>query len=95
MGFFFSGNFGQERIMKKELDINMAAERIVQLKESGIKCSIDQHTINIHIGPKKAKGSKPDYGNFAFELKKKDLKHFPVLFKFDDNFKFSGLTILR
>ena len=40
-------------------------------------------------------GSKPDYGNFAFELRKKDLKHFPVLFKFDDNFKFSGLMILR
>jgi len=26
------------------------------------------------------KGAKPDYGNFAFELKKKDLKHFPALF---------------
>ena len=51
--------------------------------------------INISICPRKEKGSKPDYGNFAFELKKKDLKHFPVLFKFDDNFKFSGLTILR
>ena len=50
---------------------------------------------NIRIGPRKEKGSKPDYGNFAFELRKKDLKHFPVLFKFDDNFKFSGLTILR
>ncbi|MBW2570213.1 MAG: hypothetical protein JRE47_12840, partial [Deltaproteobacteria bacterium] len=85
----------KSKLFKKELDINMAAERIVQLKESGVECSIDQHTINIHIGPRKEKGSKPDYGNFAFELKKKDLKHFPVLFKFDDNFKFSGLTILR
>ena len=43
----------------------MAAERIVQLKESGIECSIDQHTINIRIGPAKEKGAKPDYGNFA------------------------------
>ncbi len=32
--------------------------------------------------------SKPDYGNFVFELRKKDLKHFPALFKYDDNFKF-------
>ena len=40
-------------------------------------------------------GAKPDYGNFAFELRKKDPKHFPALFKFDDNFKLSGLTILR
>ena len=57
--------------------------------------NFDQHTINVRIGPRKEKGAKPDYGNFAFELKKKDLKHFPVLLKFDDNFKFSGLTILR
>ena len=88
-------NSYKSKLFKKELDINMAAERIVQLKESGIECSIDRHTVNIRIGPKKEKGSKPDYGNFAFELRKKDLKHFPVLFKFDDNFKFSGLTILR
>ena len=88
-------NSYKSKLFKKELDVNMAAERIVQLKESGVECSIDQHTINIRIGPRKEKGSKPDYGNFAFELRKKDLKHFPVLFKFDDNFKFSGLTILR
>ncbi len=88
-------NSYKSKLFKKELDINMAAERIVRLKESGIECSIDQHTINIRISPKKEKGSKPDYGNFVFELRKKDLKHFPVMFKFDDNFKFSGLTILR
>lgn len=88
-------NSYKSKLFKKELDINIAAERIVRLKESGVECSIDQHTINIRIGPRKEKGAKPDYGNFAFELKKKDLKHFPVLFKFDDNLKFSGLTILR
>ena len=88
-------NSYKSKLFKKELDINIAAERIVRLKESGVECSIDQHTINIRIGPRKEKGAKPDYGNFVFELRKKDLKHFPVLFKFDDNFKFSGLTILR
>lgn len=49
----------------------MAAERIVQLKESGVECSIDQHTINIRIGPRKEKGARPDYGNFAFKTKKR------------------------
>ena len=88
-------NSYKSKLFKKELNINIAAERIVQLKESGVECSIDRHTINIRIGQRKEKGAKPDYGNFVFELKKKDLKHFPVLFKFDDNFKFSGLTILR
>jgi hypothetical protein len=76
-------------------DINIAAERTVKLKESGIECSISQYRIDIQMGPAKKKGRTPDYANFAFELKKKDLKHFPVLFRFDDNFKFSGLTILR
>ena len=66
----------------------MAAQRIVQLKESGIECSIDQRTVknpgpkdqvfqgkvNIRIGTSKGKSSKPDYGNFSFELRKKDLK---------------------
>jgi hypothetical protein len=55
----------KSKLFKKELDINMAAERIIQLKESGIECSIDQHTINIRIGPRKEKVAMPDYGNFA------------------------------
>jgi len=76
-------------------DISIAAERTVQLKDSGIECSISKHTIDIQLGPAKKKGGKPDYGNFVCELRKKDLKHFPVLLNFDDNFKFSGLTILR
>jgi len=38
-------NSYKSKLFKKELDINMAAERIVRLKESGIKCSIDQHTV--------------------------------------------------
>ena len=48
-------NSYKSKLFKKELDINMTAERIVQLKESGVECAIDQHTINIRIGPKKAK----------------------------------------
>ena len=67
----------------------------VELKESGIKCSIGQYTIDIQIGPDKKKRGKPNYGNFVFELRKKDLKHFPVILNFDDDFNFSGLTILR
>ena len=58
-------NSYKSKLFKKELDVNMAAERIVQLKESGVECSIYQHTINIRIGPRKEKGAKPDYGNFA------------------------------
>ena len=38
-------NSYKSKLFKKELDVNIAAERIVQLKESGIECSIDQHSI--------------------------------------------------
>jgi len=88
-------NSYKSSLFQGEHEINVAAERNVKLREKDVECSIDQHRIDIRIGPAKKKGSKPDYSNFPFELRKKDLKHFPVLFNFDDNFKFSGLTILR
>jgi hypothetical protein len=79
----------------KEHEINIAAERNVTLKERGVECTIGKHRIDLDLEKPKRRGYKPPYGNFAFELRKKDLKHFPVLFKFDDDFKFLGLTILR
>ena len=79
----------------KEHEINIAAERNVTLTERGVECTIGKHRIDLDLEKPKRRGSKPPYGNFAFELRKKDLKHFPVIFKFDDDFKFLGLTILR
>jgi len=78
----------------KEHEINIAAERNVTLKERGVECTIGKHRIDLDLEKPKRRGSKPPYGNFAFELRKKDLKHFPVIFKFDDDFRFLGLTIL-
>ena len=79
----------------KEHEINIASERNVTLKESGVEYTIGKHRIDLDLEKPKKKGSKPPYSNFAFELRKKDLKHFPVIFKFDDDFKFLGLIILR
>jgi len=79
----------------KEHEINIAAERNVTLKERGVECTIGKHRIDLDLEKPKRRGSKPPYGNFAFELRKKDLKHFPVIFKFDDDFKFLGLTVMR
>lgn len=72
--------------------INIAAERSVKLKESGIVCSVDQHLICIEID-KKVKNMK--YGGFPWEIKKEHLKKFPVIFDFDEDYNFLGLTILR
>ncbi len=73
-------------------EINMAAERIVELKERGITCSIDPHLIYVSLG--KEKGKK-NYGGFPWELKQEHLKKFPVIFDFDEDYNLLGLTILR
>jgi hypothetical protein len=82
-------------LFKGDHEISIAAERNVTLKERDVECTIGKHTIDLDVEKPKKKGSKPPYGNFAFELRKKDLKHFPVIFKFDDDLTFLGLTVLR
>lgn len=77
----------------KKHEINMAAERIVALKESGVECHVDQHLISIRFDKKKT--GKTIYGGFPWEIKRKHLKSFPVIFDFDKNYQFLGLTILR
>lgn len=72
----------------------MAAERIVTLKENGIECYLNQHLIYIKINNTKKKLVKMKYGGFPWEIKKKELKNFPVIFDFDENHQFLGLTIL-
>jgi len=65
---------------------------MVELKESGVICSVDQHIISVKFD--KSKGKKK-YGGFPWELKKEQLKHFPVIFEFDNDSNFLGLRILR
>lgn len=75
--------------------INIAAERIISLKESGIECHIDQHLIYIKMDKDKKKFGKEKYGGFPWEIKRQHLKNFPVIFDFDEKYQFLGLTILR
>jgi len=78
-----------------EKSINMADERIVRLKESGIECHIDQHLIYIKMNRAKKKFGKKIYGGFPWEIKREKLKNFPLIFDFDEKYQFLGLTILR
>lgn len=73
-------------------EINMAAERIVELKERGTTCSVDPHLIHVTFDKK---SGKKKYGGFPWEIKRKHLKKFPVLFDFDEDYNLVGLTILR
>ena len=75
--------------------VNIAAERIVMLKEKGIKCHIDQHLIDIELNNAGKKIGKGRYGGFPWEIKKKNLRNFPVIFDFDKNYQLIGLSILR
>lgn len=60
--------------------ITVAAERNVTLTESGINCRVDNHVVDVKLEDRS-------------KLSKKALEHFPVIFRFDDNYKFLGLTI--
>lgn len=88
-------NSYKSSLFGKKNEINMAAERIVRLKESGSECYIDEHIIHVKMNKAKKKPGKEKYGGFPWEIKKKDLKRFPVIFEFDKNHQFLGLIILR
>ncbi len=75
--------------------INMAAERIVNIKEDNVECHIDEHLIHIRLIDKDRRPKGKRYGGFPWEIRKKNLKNFPVIFDFDEKYNFLGLTILK
>jgi hypothetical protein len=75
--------------------INIAAERIVSVKEDNIECHIDNHLIHIRLRDRDRKSRGKRYGGFPWEIKKENLKQFPVIFDFDEKYRFLGLTILK
>lgn len=75
--------------------INIAAERTVKVKEGDIECHIDDHLIHIRLCDRDRKSKGKRYGGFPWEIKKRNLKHFPVIFDFDEKYKFLGLTIFK
>jgi hypothetical protein len=78
-------------------ELTIAAERSVTLREDGVECSVSGYRIDLDLDPgrrrKGRKPRKPPYSAFAYELRKKDLKRFPVLFRYDDRGRFLGVTI--
>lgn len=86
-------NAYKSRLFKGDREINVADDRAVTLRERGIKCYIDQHLTYVKV-PARGKKGKKKFGGFPWEIKKKDLKNFPVIFDFDEKYRFLGLTIL-
>ena len=75
--------------------INMAAERIVSIKEDDVECHIDKNLVHVRLVDRERKLGKKRYGGFPWEIRRKHLKHFPVIFDFDERYRFLGLTILK
>lgn len=81
-------------ILKGGHKINITSERNVILKERDVECYIDNHLIDIRLNNRGKKIGKKMYSGFSWEIRKKDLKNFPVIFDFDKNHKLIGLSIL-
>jgi hypothetical protein len=87
-------NSYKSTLFGKRREITVAKDRTITLRENGVKCSVDQYVIDVKVEARTGT-RKPPYGGFPWELSKEQLKHFPVIFRFDDRHKFLGLTILR
>ena len=74
-------------------DITIADERIVNLQESNVMCSIDDHLVHVKLPVPRKRGQV--YGGFVWELKRETLKRFPVIMEYDDRGNLLGLEILR
>ena len=88
-------NSYKSKLSGEKHEINIAPERTVTLKESGIECHIDQNLINIRIDGTRKRSARKEYGGFPWEIKRDYLKKFPVIFEFDEKYRFLGLSILR
>lgn len=87
-------NSYKSKLWEGKPKVNIAAERIVTLEERGIRCHIDQHLIDIELNNAGKKVGKKRYGGFPWEIKKKNLRNFPVIFDFDEKHQLLGLSIL-
>ncbi len=82
------------RLFKGKDSIAIAKDRIVELKERGVGISIDDHLVNVEWpGGKRQRGKI--YGGLAFELPKKLLAKFPILFSYGPRGQFYGLELFR
>jgi len=86
-------NCYKSRIAKCIPDITIADERIVNLREGNVACSIDDYRVHVRMPVTPERGKV--YGGFVWELKRETLKRFPVIMEYDDKGNFLGLDILH
>ena len=75
--------------------IAIAAGRMVTLRERGVKCSVDDHLVNVQVETRGDRVGRRRFGGFPWELSRRVLRNFPVILEFDDRHRFLGLTIFK
>ncbi len=86
--------YRSKQLAKGDLDIAVAAERLVDIEEGGVECSFGD--LQIHLKLKKHKpGERPPSGAFVSELPKAVLEKLPLLIEFDENDEMVGVEVFR
>ena len=87
-------NAYRSSLLGKERDITIAADRMVRLREGGIECHLDTHTLHLRLAANEPRGRLP-FGAFPWELSQTQLKRFPIVLEYDRGGRFVGLTLFR
>ena len=77
-----------------KMDVTIAADRMVRLEEGGVECRLDSHMVRLRLTPRK-KGQAPPRCAFPWELSRERLKRVPALLEFDEEGRFSGVSIFK
>ena len=78
----------------RELEIDVADDRSVTLKEDEIQCSVDSNFARVTLRKRK-RGEQPPFGAFIWELPKRLLKKFPLLIEYTDDGELAEVSVLR
>ena len=87
-------NAYRSSLFGKERDTTIAADRMVRLREGGIECHLDTHTLHLRLAANEPRDRLP-FGAFPWELSKTQLKRFPIILEYDRRGRFVGLTLFR
>jgi len=88
-------NAYKSRLLRGKHAINIAADRIVRLREGDVECWVDSNVVHVQWKNAFPKGKGLPYSAFAEELPKRILEKFPVLFEYDKSHNLVGVNILK
>ncbi len=88
-------NSYRSRVLRhSNLDVAIAADRVVRLQEDEIEFWVDTHLAKLTMRRRK-RGEHPPYGAFLSELPKRALERFPILIEHDERGELVGVMIFR